>query len=158
MLERVAKLPAVEAVVATVDAAKKGFSAPAGVANRGLLAPDAYAALLAEASVVLGLGDPVLGPNALDALEHGCAVVQVKYAKPRVEQWVNPRLPWRTQHDFADAVGAPWVVSTTLDAFPGAVARAVELQRSLPEVESRLPESYGDAAILERIAAWLAAA
>ena len=108
-LDAVAKLAGVK-LVATVPS-DKARGLPPSIENRGLLDAAGYSKLLGEAQVALGLGDPVLGPGALDALEHGCAVVQVKYARPRVEKWVNPRLPWRTQHDFVDAVGAPWVAS-----------------------------------------------
>ena len=81
-------------------------------------------------------------------------MVQIKYDRPRVERWVNPRLPWRTQHDFADAVGAPWVVSTSLQKFPDAVAASLEfLKGQAPG--SRLPSDYGDAAILARARRWL---
>ena len=67
---------------------------------------------------------------------------------------MNPRLPWRTQHDFADAVGPPWVISAPLADFPRHVASAVAFQaRQAPG--SRLPADYGDAAILRRAEVWL---
>jgi len=151
-LDAVAKLDGVK-LVATVPR-EKARGLPPSVENRGLLDAKAYASLLGEAQVALGLGDPVLGPGALDALEHGCAVVQVKYAKPRVERWVNPRLPWRTQHDFVDAVGAPWVASVSLEEYPDAVRRALDaVAREAPR--SRLPAEYSDAALLGRVEAWL---
>ena len=70
---------------------------------------------------------------------------------------MNPRLPWKTQHDFADAVGAPWVVSTTLQKFPDAVAAAVTFRASQAP-GSQLPADYGDAAILDRARDWLESA
>lgn len=151
-LDAVAKLADVR-LVATVPRAKaRGL--PPSVENRGLLDAAGYARLLGEAQVALGLGDPVLGPGALDALEHGCAVVQVKYPKPRVEKWVNPRLPWRTQHDFVDAVGAPWVASVSLEEYPDAVRRALDAVAREPP-RSRLPAEYSDAALLGRVEGWL---
>ena len=151
-LDAVAKLADVR-LVATVPRAKaRGL--PPSVENRGLLDAAGYARLLGEAQVALGLGDPVLGPGALDALEHGCAVVQVKYPKPRVEKWVNPRLPWRTQHDFVDAVGAPWVASVSLEEYPDAVRRALDAVSREPP-RSRLPAEYSDAALLRRVEGWL---
>ena len=151
-LDAVAKLADVR-LVATVPRAKaRGL--PPSVENRGLLDAAGYARLLGEAQVALGLGDPVLGPGALDALEHGCAVVQVRYPKPRVERWVNPRLPWRTQHDFVDRVGAPWVASVSLEEYPDAVRRALDAVAREPP-RSRLPAEYSDAALLGRVEAWL---
>ena len=132
----------------------KARGLPTFIENRGLLDAEGYSKLLGEAQVALGLGDPVLGPGALDALEHGCAVVQVKYARPRVEKWVNPRLPWRTQHDFVDAVGAPWVASVSLEEYPDAVRRALDAVSREPP-RSRLPAEYSDAALLRRVEGWL---
>ena len=151
-LDAVAKLDGVK-LVATVPR-EKARGLPPSVENRGLLDAEGYASLLGEAQVALGLGDPVLGPGALDALEHGCAVVQVKYAKPRVEKWVNPRLPWRTQHDFVDRVGAPWVASVSLEEYPDAVRRALDAVAREPP-RSRLPAEYSDAALLRRVEGWL---
>ena len=128
---------------------EKARGLPPSIENRGLLDAAGYSKLLGEAQVALGLGDPVLGPGALDALEHGCAVVQVKYPRPRVEKWVNPRLPWRTQHDFVDAVGAPWVASVSLEEYPDAVRRALDAVSREPP-RSRLPAEYSDAALLGR--------
>ena len=153
-LDAVAKLDGVK-LVATVPR-EKARGLPPSVENRGLLDAKAYASLLGEAQVALGLGDPVLGPGALDALEHGCAVVQVRYPKPRVEKWVNPRLPWRTQHDFVDRVGAPWVASVSLEEYPDAVRRALDAVAREPP-RSRLPAEYSDAALLKRVEDWLRA-
>ena len=151
-LEAVAKLDGVN-LVATVPR-DKARGLPAFIENRGLLDAKGYSKLLGEAQVALGLGDPVLGPGALDALEHGCAVVQVRYPRPRVEKWVNPRLPWRTQHDFVDAVGAPWVASVSLEEYPDAVRRALDAVAREPP-RSRLPAEYSDAALLRRVEGWL---
>ena len=151
-LDAVSKLDGVK-LVATVPR-EKARGLPPSIENRGLLDAAGYSKLLGEAQVALGLGDPVLGPGALDALEHGCAVVQVKYPKPRVEKWVNPRLPWRTQHDFVDAVGAPWVASVSLEEYPDAVLRALDAVSREPP-RSRLPAEYSDAALLRRVDGWL---
>ena len=67
-LEEIARLPGVSRMVATVPKNKAG-GLPACVENRGLLNPGAYAQLLGAAQVALGLGAPVLGPGALDALD-----------------------------------------------------------------------------------------
>ena len=142
-------------LVATVPR-EKARGLPSSIENRGLLDAEGYSKLLGEAQVALGLGDPVLGPGALDALEHGCAVVQVRYPKPRVERWVNPRLPWRTQHDFVDRVGAPWVASVSLEEYPDAVRRALDAVAREPP-RSRLPAEYSDAALLKRVEDWLRA-
>ena len=151
-LDAVAKLDGVK-LVATVPR-DKARGLPTFIENRGLLDAEGYSKLLGEAQVALGLGDPVLGPGALDALEHGCAVVQVRYPRPRVEKWVNPRLPWRTQHDFVDAVGAPWVASVSLEEYPDAVRRALDAVAREPP-RSRLPAEYSDAALLRRVEGWL---
>ena len=51
-----------------------------------------------------------MGPTALE-VEHGDVLIQPFFVGKRSHRQ-NPRLPWRTQHDFAnDTVGRPWVVS-----------------------------------------------
>ena len=108
----------------------------------------------AAAGCVIGFEATTLESQQSCRDEHGCAVVQVKYAKPRVERWVNPRLPWRTQHDFVDAVGAPWVASVSLEEYPDAVRRALDAVAREPP-RSRLPAEYSDAALLGRVEGWL---
>lgn len=128
---------------------------PTKVRHLGLLSAQEYGDLLSRAAIVMGLGDPVLGPTAMDALEHGCALVQLKFPHPKIIRSVNPRLPWRTQHDAAeDLLGSPWVSSTTFDRYPDAVKAALALQERSP-VRSRLPFEYSDAALLDRTRAWV---
>ena len=97
------------------------------------------------------MGDPVLGPGALDALEHGCAVVQVKYPRPRVERWVNPRLPWRTQHDFVDEWGRPGSRASLFKEYPDAVRRAPTCRANRRGAAS--PPATGRGA-LRRVEGW----
>ena len=160
MLAAVAHLKGVRQVVTTIqDFTSLGGPLADGIENFGLLNPTAYELLLSQAAVVLGVGDPVLGPNVLDALEHGCVVIQIRYNKARVDSWVNPRIPWVTQHDYAhNAVGEPWVVSTSLKDYPQAVQRAIELQKQSPTAQSRLPEAFTDVAIKDRVRIWLESA
>lgn len=126
------------------------------VKNLGMLNAEQYQSLLSKVSVVIGLGDPVLGPTALDALEHGCALVQLQFSPPKVVKSVNPRLPWHTQHDAANRfAGAPWVTSTSFDRYPEAVKAALVLQRQQTSVASRLPLEFSDESIVSRVRGWV---
>ena len=115
-LDAVAKLDGVK-LVATVPR-DKARGLPTFIENRGLLDAAGYASLLGEAQVALGLGDPVLGPGALDALEHGCAVVQVKYPKPRVERWVGSGAVKDEHGVWRAACGTPGCPKTLWHAGP----------------------------------------
>jgi hypothetical protein len=81
-----------------------GGHRPAEVVSLGVLAPAAMRRLQGEAHVLLGLGKPLLGPQALEALADGMAVALPRYASPRnctndAELASKPTCPdWPHQH------------------------------------------------------------
>jgi len=81
---------------------------PPGVINHGAMEPSAWQALLRESSFVLGLGDPVSGPTALEALAEGCAYLNPRYSAPRLVNDV-PELAIDSQHPYAARIGPPFV-------------------------------------------------
>ena len=142
----VAKFPNVR-WVSTTD-----YAPIRNVRAAGTLPPLELSALLSEAAVVVGTGDPVLGPMGLEAVAHGCVLLQRRFPGNRTE-WNNPRLPWQTQHDFADQIGRPWVVSVVPDQFERELRAA--LARVVGTVAvSHLPSSWGETAYIERVRAW----
>lgn len=55
-----------------------------------------------------GLGDPLLGPSAIDAISMGCVYINPVHASP-------VRGHFKTQHDYAmDKIGAPYVCNARL--------------------------------------------
>lgn len=65
--------------------------------------------LLAESKFLLGLGDPLLGPSAVDAVSMGCVYINPVHDKP-----VRGR--FKTQHDYAaEKIGAPYVCNANLN-------------------------------------------
>lgn len=54
---------------------------------------------------MIGLGNPILGPSAIDAVSMGCVFLNPLYDKP-VE---HNGLLFASQHPFAEKMGAPYV-------------------------------------------------
>jgi hypothetical protein len=95
---------------------------PPNVTNHGHLDAAAWRTLLQESNFVIGLGDPVSGPTAVEALAAGCVYVNRRYATARR---VNERGPMaiRSQHPALERIGPPFVWTVGEDH---AVRRAVE--------------------------------
>jgi len=97
---------------------------PPGVINHGAMEPAAWRALLRESSFVLGLGDPVSGPTALEALAEGCVYLNPRYSPPRLVNNV-PDLAIDSQHPYAARIGPPFVHTIDLSDRDG-LTRVVE--------------------------------
>lgn len=72
---------------------------------------DGWMKLLAESKFMIGLGDPLLGPSAIDAISVGCVYINPVYDSP-------VRGHFKTQHDYAASkIGAPYVCNANLNDF-----------------------------------------
>jgi hypothetical protein len=89
--------------------------------------PEQWRALLRESRFLLGLGDPLLGPSAMDAIAAGCMYINPVYERP-------VRDIYTSQHTHAERrVGAPHVCSaklSDLSALTACVDKA--LKQDLP--------------------------
>ena len=75
----------------------------------GHQSPEGWKRLLSQSKFMIGLGDPLLGPSAIDAVSMGCVYINPIY-KTKV------RDIHRTQHDFAaNVIGPPYVCNADLD-------------------------------------------
>jgi len=79
-----------------------------GIVNHGCLDPEAWRGLLRDARFVLGLGDPILGPTALEALAAGAVLLNPSFRPPRVVDG-NPGVAFDSQHGYAAEIGPPHV-------------------------------------------------
>lgn len=62
--------------------------------------------LLFNSKFLLGLGNPLLGPSAIDAIAHGCVYINPIYTQPMRDG------QFRSQHPFAqEKIGMPYVCS-----------------------------------------------
>ena len=82
--------------------------------HHGHLSRGEWDSLLAGSSFFLGLGDPLLGPSALDALGAGAVFVNPTFegGAGGVRQ---ERAAWGSQHPFLAGIGAPYVCNARLD-------------------------------------------
>ena len=114
-----------------------------GVTRHDALPPAAFRALLGESAFVLGVGDPVSGPTAIEALADGAALLLPRYRGPRA-------LPGgtvvATQHPYAAAAAAPHVHLVDLDD-PAAV---VDL--ALRQLDRPRPSDADDDALAHHLA------
>ena len=67
---------------------------PAGVQTHGHLKPEEWQDLLRSSTHMLGLGDPLLGPSGVEAVQQGCVLVNPKYDKPK--------RGWKSQHGYVE--------------------------------------------------------
>jgi hypothetical protein len=70
---------------------------------------DQWRDLLKESRFMIGLGDPLLGPSAIDAISAGCVYINPIYDKPVRDGH------FLSQHPYAaEKIGAPYVCSVKL--------------------------------------------
>ena len=112
------------------------------IVYRGHLPKADWTALLEESKAVLGLGDPLLGPTALDAIAHGCVYVDPTYPKPLKT--------YHSQHPYLrHAIGEPYVCVAAINdpkSYVACVKNA--LQKDLPPF---LPTAFSTQAYRARL-------
>ena len=100
----------------------------------GHVAPSEWKKLLMESKFLIGLGDPLLGPSAIDAITYGCMYINPTYQKgghPKKEAHLS-------QHPYAEQfIGEPFVCSYKIDSIielKGCVEKALStnLQMGVP--------------------------
>jgi hypothetical protein len=92
---------------------RQTFSGANKISWRGHQTVSSWQALLQESRFLLGLGDPLLGPSAIDAMAAGCMYINPIYDKPVRDIHL-------TQHDFAEReMGFPHVCSVRLSNITG---------------------------------------
>ena len=105
--------------------------------------------LLGSVDVLVGLGDPILGPSVIEAMSRGVAFVNPRPPN-RVVNTGADDIRCRTQHDAAAAVGAPYVCEYDLGDVDGALAcirAAVDRPQRLPDY---VVPAYGRDAYMKR--------
>ena len=74
---------------------------------KGHQTPQSWRALLLESKFLVGLGDPLLGPSAIDAVSAGCVYINPQYGKPKKDR--------TNQHPYAaEHIGSPYVCNYRL--------------------------------------------
>ena len=102
--------------------------APAWLHNDGVQrSSDEYHLFLSRCTLLLGTGDPILGPTVFQAAAHGVHYINYAYNAPK-SFWMNGRMRVKTQHDDAVALLPPDRVTTVSwegQEGPARVTRAV---------------------------------
>ena len=139
-------------VVAAGEDGAARAAAPAGRFH-GALRRDEWLSLLASSRFLLGLGNPLLGPSAMDALAAGAMYIDPAYDGARTRPLVAMSRPFASQHPYLRRrVGAPHVCEvadvTRLDAVLSCVRRALETR-----LEPFVDPDFTRAALLRRVRA-----
>jgi hypothetical protein len=99
----------------------------------GHVSASEWKSLLMESKFLIGLGDPLLGPSAMDAIAYGCMYINPVYQKGHPKREVH-----LSQHPYAEhSIGEPFVCSYKIDSFNelrGCVEKALKtgLQMGIP--------------------------
>ncbi|CAN0075350.1 unnamed protein product, partial [Phaeothamnion confervicola] len=118
------------------------------IVYRGMLTGDEWHALLAESRFLVGLGDPLAGPSAVDAVAAGCVYVNPVYAKQAGGRGIVGG--YSSQHPYlADAFGPPRVCSYREKDAAGA-ASCVR-QALSTELEPFVPPDFTEKAYMARV-------
>ncbi len=137
MLEAVAADAQLHTVLVST-ARSSGLSAP--VRSLGHQSADDWSLLLARSRFLLGMGHPILGPSAIDAISMGCVFINPVYergGRKRCFEAKNGNC-YASQHVYAaDNIGSPYVCSyreSSLEELKRCVAAALNstLQPHIP--------------------------
>lgn len=109
----------------------------------GLQTKDQWLELLQNSKFLLGLGNPLAGPSAIDAIAHGCMFINPIYNKPVREEYTS-------QHPYAmTKIGIPYVCSYhegNLDELDECISKAL----SSP-LDSHIPIDFQVSNYLKRV-------
>jgi hypothetical protein len=75
LLTRIVRDMGVQLIATVANSYDNGYWSRSGIDNRGHQTADAYEQLLDQASFFIGLGDPLAGPSALVAIQHGALYI-----------------------------------------------------------------------------------
>jgi len=89
----------------------------------GPLPKEEWRALLADASFLLGLGDPILGPSPLEAMALGCTFINIKFKERR---HIKSGIFAESQHDWIQEVATRDGTDQICIALEGNVEQVLE--------------------------------
>lgn len=102
-----------------------------------------WSTLLAQSKFLLGLGNPLIGPSAIDAIAHGCMYINPIYSSP-------VRDVFHSQHPYAqDKIGEPYVCSYHIDN-QMELSKCVEKAMTI-DLKSFIPKDFTKEAYFQRV-------
>ena len=109
--------------VTAAEGSIPGLSHP-NIVFHGHLESSEWRNLLRASKFVLGLGDPLLGPSAIDAVVSGCVFINPIYTDPRTKfpELTDPATGqpyYASQHPYLQhSVGKPYVCTAKAEDTP----------------------------------------
>lgn len=105
--------------------------------------PESWLNLLAKSKFLLGLGDPLLGPSAIDAISMGCMYINPVYKEP-------VRVIHKTQHDYVvNNIDKSYVCNVRLDNIY-AVQECIKLALN-SDLQPFIPHDFKYEVYLQRV-------
>jgi hypothetical protein len=106
--------------------------------------PQSWRNILRESKFLIGLGDPLLGPSAIDAISMGCMFINPVYDKPAREVY-------RSQHPYAaEKIGEPYVCSYQMKDAGSLMACVDKAMKT--DLKPFIPSDFTKTAYIERVA------
>jgi hypothetical protein len=131
-------------LIATIQSPAGGYHGYSNVRWIGHQTKDSWLELLSESKFLLGLGNPLLGPSAIDAVSAGCMYLNPIYEQPMREIYAS-------QHVYAaEKIGEPYVCSFHIN-------RKEELEACVKKalsttLQPHIPTAFTQAAYYQRVA------
>jgi len=118
------------------------------ITYHGHMTADNWRQLLLESKFLIGLGDPLLGPSALEAVSLGSVFINPIYDHPKLENEYGDL--YTSQHPYLrNVLGPPAVCSANLKDIP-AVVKCVE-NALLTDLKPQIPADFTYEAYMERL-------
>lgn len=131
-------------LVATIQPPPSGHASFDNVRWLGHQTKEKWLRLLAESRFLLGLGNPLLGPSAIDAISVGCMYLNPIYDQPM-------RQIYSSQHPYVvESIGEPYVCSFHIkskDELTSCVKKALAVN-----LKPHIPDAFTQEAYYRRVA------
>mmetsp|Transcript_14992 Transcript_14992/g.32218 ORF Transcript_14992/g.32218 Transcript_14992/m.32218 type:complete len:333 (-) Transcript_14992:211-1209(-) len=125
LIQELLKLSPLHAVAETFEMPINNTNG--SLVTHGLLSPDSWMRLVAKSSYLIGFGDPLVGPSALDAISVGTVYLDCTYTTLRK---LESGAEYTSQHPYAQSLGKPFSYPVHLSNLSEVVATAKHVLES----------------------------
>lgn len=91
--------------VTLISTSSKKVFANGNIVWAGHQSAEQWTQLLQQSRFLVGLGNPMLGPSAIDAISSGCMFLNPIFRKPVVHNGYS----YNSQHPYVESLGSPYV-------------------------------------------------
>ncbi|KAL0484433.1 alpha-mannosylglycoprotein 6-beta-N-acetylglucosaminyltransferase MGAT5 [Acrasis kona] len=138
-------------IVTTIRDAE-GKSEPDFIKSYGIVDKHGWSKLLAESTLIMGLGDPVIGPTVFEAVGAGCIYLDPIKDPPQILH-MNPEMQLTSQHHYANETlgGEPYVYQIKIDDHNQVLEAIERALKNRHKVRPFIPEDYKIESVAKRL-------